>query len=289
VAVVVITGTSSGIGLAAALEFGRRGHRVYATLRNLAKAGPLEEATREEGLDLEVIALDVTDPESIGAALAEIHGRESAIDVLVNNAGISGAAPLEEVPEPEHRAMFEANYWGPIRLISGVLPGMRERRSGAIINVSSVVGRVPLVCQVPYAASKHALEAASECLAQELVGHGIRVAIVEPGVFQTQIWENSAPATRFDRSSPYKSVMRRNGRLFSRLLKSPGDPVDVARVIYEAATSERPQLRYVVGWDAERLIEGRSHISDEAWIGLSEDLPDEEYNARFRAYFGIEF
>jgi NAD(P)-dependent dehydrogenase (short-subunit alcohol dehydrogenase family) len=127
--VTLVTGTSTGIGLATALHFARHGHQVVATMRNLAKAGPLEAAARDGKLPLVVRELDVTRPESIDRAVAETVAQQGPIDVLVNNAGIGGATPLELTPEDEHRAMFEANYWGPIRMIRAVLPSMRERRT----------------------------------------------------------------------------------------------------------------------------------------------------------------
>jgi NAD(P)-dependent dehydrogenase (short-subunit alcohol dehydrogenase family) len=156
----LVTGTSTGIGFATALYLGRHGHTVVATMRNLAKAAPLEAAAREQGVRLAVRELDVTSQASIDRAMAETQAREGAVDVLVNNAGIGGATPLELTPEAEHRAMFEANYWGPIRMIQAVLPSMRERRTGCIVNVTSIAGRIATPNQIPYSASKHALAAA---------------------------------------------------------------------------------------------------------------------------------
>jgi NAD(P)-dependent dehydrogenase (short-subunit alcohol dehydrogenase family) len=129
--VTLVTGTSTGIGFATALHLARHGHRVVATMRNLAKAGPLEEAARQERLPLTVRELDVTRPDSIDRAVVATRDGEGPIDVLVNNAGIGGATPLELTPEAEHRAMFEANYWGPIRMIQAVLPSMRHVDRGA--------------------------------------------------------------------------------------------------------------------------------------------------------------
>ena len=128
--VTLVTGTDTGIGFATALHLARHGHRVVATMRNLAKAGPLEEAARAERLPLTVRELDVTREDSIDGAVAATRDAEGAIDVLVNNAGIGGA-PLELTPEPEHRAMFEANYWGPIRMIRAVLPACASVGPGA--------------------------------------------------------------------------------------------------------------------------------------------------------------
>ncbi len=285
--VTLVTGTSTGIGFTTALHFARHGHRVVATMRNLAKAVPLQDAARAEKLPLVVRELDVTRQDSIDRAVAATREGEGPIDVLVNNAGIGGATPLELTPEDEHRAMFEANYWGPIRMIQAVLPSMRERRSGCIVNVTSIAGRIATPNQIAYSASKHALAAASEALAHEVAAFGIRVAIIEPGVIQTAIFENSASATRYDKTSPYRQIMRRNGKLFAAGFRNPGKPETVAAAILEAVTTDRPRLRYPVGTDAEGLA-GRARISDEEWVAMGGELSDAEYNARFKRYFGIE-
>ena len=286
--VTLVTGTSTGIGLATALHFARHGHQVVATMRNLAKAGPLETAARDEKLPVVVRELDVTRPESIDRAVTETVAQQGPIDVLVNNAGIGGATPLELTPEDEHRAMFEANYWGPIRMIRAVLPSMRERGAGCIVNVTSIAGRIATPNQIAYSASKFALAAASEALAHEVAAFGVRVAIIEPGVIQTAIFENSAGATRYDKSSPYRQIMRRNGKLFAAGFRNPGRAETVAEVIFEAVTTERPRLRYLVGTDAEGMAAGRARISDEEWVAMGGGLDDAEYNARFKRYFGIE-
>jgi len=286
--VTLVTGTSTGIGLATALHFARHGHQVAATMRNLAKAGPLETAARDEKLPVVVRELDVTRPESIDRAVTETVAQQGPIEVLVNNAGIGGATPLELTPEDEHRAMFEANYWGPIRMIRVVLPSMRERRTGCIVNVTSIAGRIATPNQIAYSASKFALGAASEALAHEVAAFGVRVAIIEPGVIQTAIFENSAGATRYDKNSPYRQIMRRNGKLFAAGFRNPGRAETVAEVIFEAVTTERPRLRYLVGTDAEGMAAGRARISDEEWVAMGGGLDDAEYNARFKRYFGIE-
>lgn len=284
----LVTGTSTGIGFATALHLARHGHQVVATMRNLAKASPLRDAARAEGLPLVVRELDVTRPDSIERAVAATLAGERPIDVLVNNAGIGGATPLELTSEPEHRAMFETNYWGAIRMIRAVLPSMRERRAGCIVNVTSIAGRIATPNQIAYSASKHALAAASEALAHEVHAFGIRVAIIEPGVVQTAIFENSAGATRYDKTSPYRQIMRRNGKLFAAGFRRPGTSETVAAAILDAITTERPRLRYPVGVDAEGLAAGRARISDEEWVAMGGELSDEEYNARFKRHFGID-
>ncbi len=286
--VALVTGTSTGIGFATALHLARHGHQVVATMRNLAKASPLRDAARAAGLPLVVRELDVTRMDSVERAVAATLAGEGPIDVLVNNAGIGGATPLELTPEAEHRAMFETNYWGAIRMIQAVLPSMRERRAGCIVNVTSIAGRIATPNQIAYSASKHALAAASEALAHEVHAFGIRVAIIEPGVIQTAIFENSAGATRYDKTSPYRQIMRRNGKLFAAGFRRPGASETVAAAILDAITTERPRLRYPVGVDAVGIAAGRARISDEEWVAMGGELNDEEYNARFKRYFGID-
>ena len=283
---VLVTGTSTGIGLATALRFARAGYRTWATMRDLAKSGPLREARESEGLDLELLRLDVTDQPSIDEAVA--RALPGGLDALVNNAGWAGGAPLEIVPEEQHRAMFDANYFGAIRMVQAVLPHMRERRSGTIVNLTSVAGRFAMPNQVPYTASKWALEGASEALAHEVRRFGVRVKIVEPGVIMTSIFENAKAQTVFDRSSPYVDLMRRNGKFYSAGHRANQPPEIVADAILDAVESDSDRLRYVVGADAESLLRGRQAMGDEEWVAMGGDLGDDEYNAEFRARFGIE-
>ena len=283
---ILITGTSTGIGLATALRFARAGYRTWATMRDLAKAGPLREARESEGLDLEVLRLDVTDNASIEEAMAE--ALPGGLDVLVNNAGWAGGAPLEIVPEEQHRAMFDANYFGAIRMVQAVLPHMRERRSGTIVNLTSIAGLIAMPNQVPYTASKWALEGASEALAHEVRRFGVRVKIIEPGVIMTSIFENAKGQTFFDRSSPYLDLMRRNGKFYSAGHRANQPPEIVADAILDAVESDSDRLRYVVGTDAESILRGRRAMRDEEWVAMGADLGDDDYNAEFRARFGIE-
>ena len=283
---ILITGTSTGIGLATALRFARAGYRTWATMRDLAKAGPLREARESEGLDLEVLRLDVTDNASIEEAMAE--ALPGGLDVLVNNAGWAGGAPLEIVPEEQHRAMFDANYFGAIRMVQAVLPHMRERRSGTIVNLTSIAGLIAMPNQVPYTASKWALEGASEALAHEVRRFGVRVKIIEPGVIMTSIFENAKGQTFFDRSSPYLDLMRRNGKFYSAGHRANQPPEIVADAILDAVESDSDRLRYVVGTDAESILRGRRAMRDEEWVAMGADLGDDDYNVEFRARFGIE-
>jgi len=285
--IAVVTGTSTGIGFATSVNLARHGFRVFAGMRNLRKADPLRAAATEANLPIEVIPFDVTSTESVSRAFETVsaHG---PVDVLVNNAGIGGATPLELTPEDEHRRMFETNYFGAIRCIQAVLPAMRERRRGTIVNVTSIGGLVASPNQVAYSASKWALECAGEALAHEVRRFGIRVVNVEPGVVMTSIFENSAEATRYDKTSPYQPLTRRNGKLFAAGFRDPAQPDDVAETILAAITSKEYRLRWLVGKDAHGLFQGRRRISDESWVALGDDLTDEDYNRRFAEYFGIQ-
>ena len=283
---ILITGTSTGIGLATSLRFARAGYRTFATMRDLAKAAPLREARESEGLDLELFRLDVTDPASIAAAFAAVL--PGGLDALVNNAGWAGGAPLELVDEDQHRGMFEANYFGAIRMIQAALPHMRERRCGTIVNVTSIAGRIAMPNQVPYTATKWALEGASEALAHEVRRFGIRVRIIEPGVIMTSIFENAKGQTIFDRSSPYVDLMRRNGKFYSAGHRANQPPDLVADAIFDAVESDEDRLRYVVGADAQSILRGRTAMRDEEWVAMGDDLSDDAYNAEFRARFGID-
>jgi NAD(P)-dependent dehydrogenase (short-subunit alcohol dehydrogenase family) len=284
--IAVVTGTSTGIGFATSLHLARHGFRVFAGMRNLDKAAPLRAAAGEAGLPLEVIELDVTSSDSVAHALESIS-KVGPVEALVNNAGIGGAAPLELVPEAEHRQMFETNYFGAIRCIQAVLPGMRERRRGAIANITSIAGLIATANQIPYSASKWALECAGEALAHELRRFGVRVVNIEPGVIMTNIFENSAATTRYEKTSPYQPLMRRNGKLYAAGFRVAVQPQQVAETILEAITTPNYKLRWPVGDDAVGLCAGRPRISDEEFVAMGDDLTDEDYNRRYFEYFGI--
>jgi NAD(P)-dependent dehydrogenase (short-subunit alcohol dehydrogenase family) len=281
----VVTGTSSGIGMATAVLLAQHGYRVFAGMRNTAKGDALRDAAA--GLPVEIVQLDVTDAASVERAFTRVAA-DASIDVLVNNAGIGGATPLELTPEAEHRQMFETNYFGALRCIQAVLPAMRERRVGAIVNITSIAGIIATPNQVAYSASKWALECLGEALAHELYRFGVRVVNIEPGVVMTQIFENSQAATRYDKTSPYQSVMRRNGKLFAAGFRDPAQPVDVANAILAAITTPEYRLRWPVGNDALGMAAGRRNVSDEAWVAMGAELTDTEYNGWFLEHFGIK-
>ena len=285
--IAVVTGTSTGIGLATSLHLARKGYRVFAGMRNLAKAGPLQSAADTESLPIELVELDICDSAGVEAAFAEIQ-ETGPVDVLVNNAGIGGAAPLELISEADHKQMFETNYFGAVRCIQAVLPAMRERGQGCIVNISSAVGLQATPNQIAYSASKWALECLGEALAHEVYRFGIRVVNIEPGVIMTNIFENSAEQTIYDKNSPYQPIMRRNGKLYAAGFKRGVPAKRVAETIYEAISTPDYRLRWPVGADAEGFMAARHTIAAEDWVRMGDDLSDEEYNARFKACFGVD-
>jgi NAD(P)-dependent dehydrogenase (short-subunit alcohol dehydrogenase family) len=261
---VLITGTSKGIGLATALMLARAGHTVYATMRSQARAEELAEEAAQENLAIHYSVMDVDADESVAAGIAEIHKTGGPIDVLVNNAGVGGGLAIEDTPMEEFRAVMETNYFGAIRCIKAVIPHMRERRSGLIINVTSVAGRVSTSPLGAYAASKFALEALSEALAQEMKTFGVRVAVVEPGIIDTPMaHEIEAPLA--DSVYPQR---RRMAAYFAAALKMPTPPSVVAEKIQSIIESGTWQLRHPVGPGAEPLLESRKATSDEDYVAL---------------------
>jgi NAD(P)-dependent dehydrogenase (short-subunit alcohol dehydrogenase family) len=253
-------------------------------MRDVAKAGPLLDAA--EGLDLAVVPLDVTDPTSIERAFAAVQA-DGPLDALVNNAGIAGAAPFEETTDAENRAMFETNYFGPVRCIQQVLPQMRERGAGVIVNVTSLSGLFPWPNQACYAASKWALEAVGLTLAHEVHRFGVRVVNVEPGAVQTAIVDNARDRIRYDRNSPYRAIMRRNGKLIAAGFREMTTPDDVAAVIVQAMTSTSDQVQWPAGADAVAIAEARSIAPLGEWVALGGDVADADYNAWFNRHLNI--
>ena len=283
--VALITGTSTGIGLATALHFGRQGHDVWAGVRQPAAATDLRAAIDAERLPVRIVALDVDDPGSVQRGVAELLDKSGRVDILVNNAGIGGGGPIEDVPVDWVKTLFETNYFGVLRVTQAVLPGMRERRAGAIVNVSSVAGRLAVAGHGHYSAVKHALEAMSEALAQEVQRFGIRVAIVEPGVVVTPIFSK---AKRWaDPASPYFDHVRRLLLLYQKQMPHAAQPADAARVIYEAATTSSPRLRWLVGEDAKLLVAGRQRQTDEEYVAGGRAMSEEEFLNEARRHYGF--
>jgi NAD(P)-dependent dehydrogenase (short-subunit alcohol dehydrogenase family) len=245
--VVLITGCSSGIGMLAARRFARAGFRVFASMRDPRRGAALRQEALREGWWLRTPALDVTRDESVAAAIAALFEETGGrIDVLVNNAGYLCLGAVEETSPEALRAQLETNVIGVLRVTRAVLPAMRARHSGVLVNVSSVLGRVIIPANGPYQASKWALEALTETLRYEVRPFGIRVTCIEPGPFKTRIRANLVSANeRQGDGSPYEWMVDRYLESSARLRR--GEPDQVAEVIFRAATRARPRLRWSVG------------------------------------------
>ena len=262
---VLITGTSRGIGIETALAFARAGHTVHATMRNPEASPQLAEIAAREKLPIHIATLDVDSDSSVVSAINAILEAYGPIDVLVNNAGIESAGSVEEVPFADFRACMETNFFGTLRCIQALVPSMRQRGSGCIVNVTSIAGRLASAPLTPYMASKWAAEALSEGLAGEVKPFNIRVAIVEPGIIDTamarRLGEN-------EKQSAYPHLAR-FAQMFQNSLKNPVPPTLVAEKILEIAESGTWQLRHPVGPDAAPFLVWRSSMSDEEWIDLN--------------------
>lgn len=278
-ATVLITGTSKGIGYTTALTLARAGHTVYATLRNPARAKELTAEFAQQSLPICVSLMDVDSDDSVATGVAAIVQAAGNIDVLVNNAGIERNGAIEDLSIDDIRDVMETNYFGAVRCIKALLPHMRTRRSGHIVNVTSVAGRVSTSPLGAYAASKFALEALCEALAQEVKSFNVRVAIVEPGIIDTPMAreiEMPLPESVY----PYQ---RRMAAYFAAALQTPRSPLLVAETIQSIIESGTWQLRHPVGPGAQELLDMRRATTDEDYIALHASGDDAWYTAMEQA------
>jgi NAD(P)-dependent dehydrogenase (short-subunit alcohol dehydrogenase family) len=270
--VVLITGCSSGIGAETARRFARAGFRVFASMRRPEAGAELLREAEAAGWALTAPRLDVTGDDSVAAAvaalLAETGGR---IDVLVNNAGYYCMGPIEETTPAELAAQLDTNLLGVLRLVRAVVPVMRTRGTGTVVNVSSISGLVVLPLVGPYHASKFALEALTEALRYEVGPFGVRVIAVEPGPIASAFHHNEVRvAGSADPASPYVGLTEAYDRESAKLRR--GKVADVARVIYKAATARHPRLRWRVGPTSfsggvlRRLVPDRIYEWAIAWV-----------------------
>ena len=280
---VLITGTSSGIGFETAILLGRAGHTVYATMRNLERGAALREVIEREQLPISIVKMDVDSDESVDAATSAIRAQTGCIDVLVNNAGIERTGSIEGLALDDFKATMETNYFGALRSIRAWLPDMRNRQSGCIINVTSVAGRISCSPLAPYSASKYALEALSEALAQEVKPFNVRVAVVQPGIIDTAMARRIEDAA----TDPAYPQVRRFGHMFEASLEKPTPPTVVAEKIREIIESGTQKLRHPVGPDAEGFLGWRASLTDEDWVDWGA-LPDEAWYERVGKDFGLD-
>ena len=252
--VVLITGCGSGFGAATALAFARRGDRVFAGVRNREQAAALVDSAEAEGLSPELIELDVTDRKAIQAAVAGVIASAGRIDVLINNAGIAATGAFEDIAEDVLQRIFNTNLYGPIWLTRAVLPHMREQQAGRIIMVSSLSALVGLPGDSAYAASKAALEAAAESLRYEVERFGIRVSVIEPGLFNTAMPAKMAETASCPEDSAYQPLIAHLMQRLRSRLGEGDDPQRVAELLIEIVAAERPAFRYPAGGQAEQVV-----------------------------------
>jgi len=276
---ILVTGCSSGIGFATALELARGGHKVFATMRDPVRAPRLAEIAATERLPIQVVTLDVDSDESVRACFASIA---EPIDALVNNAGIEVHGSVEEMPIASVIGVMNTNYFGAVRCIQAVLPQMRTRRSGCIVNISSVAGRLSMGPLGAYSASKFALEAISEALAGEVKPFNVRVAVVEPGIQDTRMARNIATGPK----SIYPHGVRVAG-FFRAALSNPVPPETTATLVRQIIESDTWQLRHPSGPDAAPFVGWRGSLTDEQWVEWSSMEDDAWYDAVKRD-FGMD-
>ena len=282
-ALAVVTGSSSGIGLATAVALARAGHTVAATMRNLDAGAEIRKISSNENLPIYPTMLNVDHDDSVREGVAKIVGQHGPIDILVNNAGIGGGGAVEETPLDAFRQVMETNFFGGLRCIKTVITSMRERRQGTIVNVTSIAGRLAMTPQASYAASKWAFEALSECLAQEMRAFNVRVAIVEPGVIATPIFTKARPLLP---DSPYPHSKRLRA-IFAASLAKPTPPTVVADLICDIVDGDSWQLRYLAGPDAAPVLKARASKTDEQVISEAAQS-DEEFIARVKRERGLD-
>lgn len=253
-AIVLITGCSSGIGLASALAFARRGDRVYASMRDTNKAGPLQQAANQEGLNINIKTLDVTQPATFAGVVDGIIEEAGHIDVLINNAGILRVGAFEDLSEQAIREVMETNFFGPMLLTRHVLPQMRKQKGGYIIMISSLSGVAGLAGDVSYTASKFALEGATEALRHEVDRWGIKVALVQAALYETNIFVPNLPTdsilpANYPAGSPYKALVETKLEGLRSKIPDALDPGIVGELLVKIAGSDGSQLR----WPADDL------------------------------------
>ncbi|EOP69318.1 MULTISPECIES: oxidoreductase [Bacillus cereus group] len=266
--IAVITGASSGFGLLTTLELAKKDYFVIATMRNLEKQVELISQATKLNLQqhIQVQQLDVTDQNSIHnfqLFLKEIN----RIDLLINNAGYATGGFIEELPVEEYRKQFETNLFGAISITQLVLPFMREQKSGKIINISSISGQVGFPGLSPYVSSKYALEGWSESLRLEVKLFGIDVALLEPGSYNTNIWEvgKQLAENQSDTTSPYKEYMDKIQKHINNGNDTLGNPIDVANKIVEIAEARRTTLRYPIGKGVKFMIFAKKVLPWRLW------------------------
>lgn len=268
------------------MHLAESGHHVYGTVRSIARAGKLLDAAEERNVGVELVELDIASDSSVRDGFAEILDRTGRIDHLVNNAGIGGNGVVEESTSERLLDVMNVDLCGAVRCLQAVLPGMRERGSGTIVNVTSIAGRLAAIAQAPYVAAKWALEGVSEELAIEVAPFGVRVAIIEPGVTKSSIFGKNTDLP--NETGAYEAQYERMMQMYAAGYLHATDAVEVAQVVLHAIETDDPKLRYPVSWGGQAIVDGRAAMSDEAWVELGRTETLADYIAGFRKHFGID-
>ena len=266
---VLITGASSGIGKSTALYLAGLGHKVIGTSRSMARLDALTSESEGNGQRVIPLELDVNSDDAVPRVLPDVVREHGPIDALVNNAGYGLWGPIETLTIDELKQQFETNFFAVVRMIQALVPDMVERRAGIVVNVSSVLGRLGTPFNGAYVASKFALEGMSESLRTELSPFGVRVALVEPGLFRTEFQNNMVRGANAE--SPdisYAPYIEKYNRRHDRFQRFGGDPIRVARLIHKIIESDSPSFRNPVGMDARMGILGTRLLPEKIYWPL---------------------
>ncbi|MFL6457992.1 MAG: SDR family oxidoreductase [Nitrososphaeraceae archaeon] len=281
--VAVVTGSSTGIGFETSLMLARNGFHTYATMRKLEGGGSkhITDIAKNENLPLQVIQLNVDNDKSVLEAINRIVTEKNRIDVVVNNAGYALVGAFEENSMQEIKAQFETNFFGAVRVMQAVIPIMREQRSGKIVNITSMGGRVAIPLDSIYHGTKFALEGLSESIQYEVEPFGIKIILIEPGSIGSNFWKNlkmAAKASGLDNNdnSPYRQLSNNILDTFKQIEQNTIHPSEVAKVILQAVTSDNPDFRYVVRKDAAMILEARRTMYDREF----QDLIRKQFNVQ---------
>jgi NAD(P)-dependent dehydrogenase (short-subunit alcohol dehydrogenase family) len=259
--VALVTGSSSGIGLETVLALARDGYETFASMRDVSKGAELEYAAKKENLKIKIIELDVDKEESIISVIKKISTEHGRLDVLVNNAGYGQFGCTEDISLNDFRKQFETNFFSIVRIIQEVSPIMRKQKSGIIVNMSSVVGKIGLPGSSAYISTKFALEGFSECLRYELGQFGIKVMLIEPGVIKTNFF-NAMKVPESKTDVKYKELTDHILAGLKMMSAMGTAPSQVADVIMKAINSDEILPRYIVGTDAAMFIEAKQSKTD---------------------------
>ncbi|MFL6410139.1 MAG: SDR family oxidoreductase [Nitrososphaeraceae archaeon] len=271
--VALVTGSSTGIGFETSIIFARNGFHTYATMRKLegGKSENITNVAKNENIPLQVIHLDVDSDHSVLDAVNTIMRERGQIDIVINNAGYALAGPFEETSMEEIRAQFETNFFGAVRVMQAVIPIMRDQKSGKIVNITSMGGRIAVPLDSVYHGTKFALEGLSESLQYELASFGIKIILIEPGAVGSNFWKNLKIASKTlnhddnnnnNSYSPYQQIVNNVSESFRKMEQNTTPPSEVAKVILQAVQASSPDFRYIVGKDAAMILEAKRNTTD---------------------------